>query len=85
MAKVESPAWLEFVRERDELLQTKHRETARNLAEELVRLMELLAIHGSTGIDGDPDTRAAYILRLEARIGWAAHMTKLATHHEYHG
>lgn len=57
-----------FIRERDLLLMPKGDQTARGLAEELVRLMELLAIHGSTGIGAEPDTRQAYVDTLVARI-----------------
>lgn len=57
-----------FVGNRDMLLVPKENQTARGLAEDLVSLMELLAIHGSSGIGADPDTRQAYVDTLTARI-----------------
>ena len=81
MAQVESTTWLDFVRDRDELMQTKHRETARHLAEELVQLMELLAIHGSTGIDGDACKRELYVRQLHERIRTAAYYTEWQAAH----
>ena len=59
----------DFVEERDRILEYKPGESAIELAEELVRLMELLAIHGSTGIDGDPALRSFQVDRLAGRIG----------------
>ncbi len=64
----DSTTRLEFLRARDELLESKPGQTARYLAEELVRLMELVAVHGSSGVDGAPDKREAYIQILERRI-----------------
>ena len=66
-----STTWLEFIRDRDELLRFKPGQTVRGVAEDLVRLMELLAIHGSTGMDGEAEKQGAYIRGLEGRI-WAA-------------
>ncbi len=66
--QVASETHLWFVRQRDELLAPKEGQTVLSLASELVRLMELLAVHGSTGIGADPDTRRAYIDTLVARI-----------------
>lgn len=57
-----------FVGNRDMLLMPKENQTARGLAEDLVSLMELLAIHGETGIRADPDTREDYVDTLRARI-----------------
>ena len=59
---------------RDMLLMPKENQTARGLAEDLVSLMELLAIHGFTGIGADPDTRRAYIDTLVARIDTAVRL-----------
>ncbi len=50
------------------LLQAKGDQTARGLADDLVSLMELLAIHGETGIGADPDIREDYVDALQARI-----------------
>lgn len=58
----------QFIQERDLLLVPKRDETARSLAEELVKLMELLAIHGSTGMGGRPDAHEAYVATLMGRI-----------------
>lgn len=68
MDQVASTTQQWFVRQRDELLALKEGQTARSLATELVSLMELLAVHGSTGIGADPDARQAYVDTLTARI-----------------
>ncbi len=60
-----------FVRNREALLAPKQGQTARSLAEDLVALMELLAVHGESGIGADPDTRRAYVDTLVARIDTA--------------
>ncbi len=57
-----------FVEERDALLTLKVGETARSVAEDLVRVMELLAIHGESGIAADRLRRETYIHTLETRI-----------------
>jgi hypothetical protein len=58
----------EFLQERDLLLMAKGDQTARGLAMELLRLMELLAIHGSIGIGVDPEKREEFLIALEGRI-----------------
>lgn len=60
-----------FVRNREALLAPKQGQTAHSLAEDLVALMELLAVHGESGIGADPDTRRAYVDTLVARIDTA--------------
>ena len=60
-----------FIGNRDALLALKVGQTARSLAEDLVALMELLAVHGESGIGADPDTRRAYVDTLVARIDTA--------------
>ncbi len=57
-----------FIEERDRLLEPKSGQAAIDLAVELVRLMELLAVHGSTGIEGDVDRRARQVHQLVGRI-----------------
>ncbi len=60
--------WEEFIESRDSLLTPKRDQSARGVAEDLVRVMELIAVHGSTGIGDDPDTRQEYIEALQTRI-----------------
>ncbi len=63
--------WDDFVAERDLILKPEPGQSAIDLAGELVRLMELLAVHGSTGIEGDPARRSFQIHQLAERIGAA--------------
>lgn len=57
-----------FIQEKDLLLAAKPDQPARGVAADLVHAMELIAVHGSTGIAADPDTREDYIEALQARI-----------------
>jgi hypothetical protein len=58
----------EFIRERDDLLRGKPDQSARGVAADLIRAMELIAVHGSTGIMANPDRREEYIEVLQVRI-----------------
>lgn len=58
----------DFVLRRDKLLEAKPEQTVRSLAEELVELLEEIAIHGSSGIGGDPALKSAQIDLMEGRI-----------------
>ena len=60
--------WEEFIESRDSLLTAKRDQSARGVAVDLVRVMELIAVHGSTGIGDDSDAREDYIETLQARI-----------------
>ncbi len=60
--------WSDFIAERDRLLQSKTGQSAINLAADLVHLMELLAVHGSSGIEGDDAKRQSYTRTLAGRI-----------------
>ncbi len=57
-----------FTEERDLLLAPKPDQSARGVATDLIRAMELIAVHGSTGIGADPDIREDYIEALQVRI-----------------
>ncbi len=57
-----------FIEERDYLLESKTDESAHDLAADLVLLMELLAVYGSSGMEGDDEKRRSYIRTLERRI-----------------
>jgi len=57
-----------FERRRDELLIPRSYQSAKDLAEDIVELMEILAIYGSTGIEGDPQKRSEHVDVLERRI-----------------
>ncbi len=63
-----SPTYDQFIQERDLLLAAKPDQSARGVATDLVHAMELIAVHGSTGIAADPDTREDYIEALQVRI-----------------
>ncbi len=58
----------QFLQDRDLLLAAKPDQSARGVATDLVQAMELIAVHGSTGIGADPDTREDYIEALQVRI-----------------
>ncbi len=57
-----------FERRRDQLLIPRSYKSPRDLAKDIVELMELLAIHGSTGIEGDSKKRLEHVDVLERRI-----------------
>lgn len=57
-----------FTENRDMLLALKVGETAHSVASDLVTVMELVAVHGESGIAADPVRREAYIHTLETRI-----------------
>ena len=61
----------EFITERDGLLQVKPDQDALELATDIVNLLGLVAIHGSSGMMGDPVKKALYIANLELRIKFA--------------
>ena len=57
----------EFIKRRSFLLKPKQ-QSALELAKEIVELFELIAIHGSSGIGGDPEKRNIYIELFTRRI-----------------
>ena len=57
----------EFIKRRSFLLKPKQ-QSALELAKEIVELLELIAIHGSSGIGADPEKRDCYIDRFTKRI-----------------
>lgn len=57
----------QFVERRDSLLSPKQ-QSASELAKDLVELMEEIAIHGSLGIGGNPETKQLYVEELTKRI-----------------
>ncbi len=57
----------QFIERRDYLLTPKS-ESAQQLAIEIVELLELIAIHGSSGIGGEPEKRDVYVEQFTKRI-----------------
>lgn len=63
-----SETYTEFLKQREELLRDKSRQTVRELSKDIVRLLELIAAHGSSGIAADSHRRMEYVNRFEIRI-----------------
>lgn len=58
----------DMVEERARLMVPKANETAHTLAMDIVALLELIAIHGSSGIGGESKMRNDYVDWFESRI-----------------